>query len=265
MPGHPSDSRPGAGRLAGVGLLGGFQSGLLGVGGGIVIVPLLLWLGRMDQRRASATSLAAIVPTALVGAGAYLARGEVDVVAALAVAVGAVVGSPLGTVLLRRLPMPVLRWAFVALLVATAVQLVLTTPERGAALTPSPGVVVGLVATGVLMGVTAGLFGIGGGIVLVPALVVLFGVDDLTAKGTSLLAIVPAAVSGTIANARAGMVDLRAAAVVGVAAGLASLLGVALAFWLPPRVGAVIFAVVVVVVAVRLARSALADRHRPTD
>ncbi|MEL0149638.1 MAG: sulfite exporter TauE/SafE family protein, partial [Pontimonas sp.] len=64
-------SRPGWARLGAVGLVGGFFAGIFGVGGGLLMVPLLLWWTSMDQRRASATSLLAITPAAIIGAISY--------------------------------------------------------------------------------------------------------------------------------------------------------------------------------------------------
>ncbi len=80
-------------RAAGLGLAAGFIGGLFGVGGGIVIVPgLVLWLG-MDQHRAHATSVAAIVAIAAVALIPFAAESEVDWPAAAAMAAGAAVGS----------------------------------------------------------------------------------------------------------------------------------------------------------------------------
>ncbi|MCU1406908.1 MAG: Permease, partial [Glaciihabitans sp.] len=64
------------------GLLGGLLSGAFGVGGGIIMVPLLLALAKMDERQASITSLSAILPASIVGSIAYLAAGHVDLLAA---------------------------------------------------------------------------------------------------------------------------------------------------------------------------------------
>ena len=63
--------------------------------------------------------------------------------------------------------------------------------------------IVGMIALGVVIGIASGLFGIGGGIIMVPAFIALLGMSDLVAKGTSLAVMIPTAISGTVANARA--------------------------------------------------------------
>lgn len=250
-------------RLALVGAAGGLLSGAFGVGGGILMVPLLILVTGMDQRRASATSLAAIVPAALAGSITYFLNGEVDLLAALFVAVGGIAGSWIGTWLLRRLSLGWLRWLFIALLVAVAVRMVLETPVRGERLLEfDVGAVVAMVALGVVIGIASGLFGIGGGVIMVPAFIALFGMGDLVAKGTSLAVMIPTAVSGTVANARAGIVDLRAALVVGIAATVASFGGVAIAFLISPQWSAWLFAALIVVAAVQLTVRAIRLRRK---
>ena len=91
----------------------GFLSGLFGVGGGLVIVPALMAVLGMDQRRASATSLAAIIVTAAVGSGTYALHGEVSWAGAALLVVGALAGSQIGVWLLRRLPAPALPWILI--------------------------------------------------------------------------------------------------------------------------------------------------------
>ncbi|WP_353826636.1 sulfite exporter TauE/SafE family protein [Agromyces sp. SYSU T0242] len=258
----PEPARPAIWRLAVVGVLGGLLSGLFGVGGGLIMVPLLMVLAGMDQRRASATSLVAIVPTALVGSIAYLVNGQVDLVAALLVAAGGIVGGWIGAGLLARLPLEWLRWLFIALLVVVAVRLALGAPERVAEPVPlEPGPAIGLVALGLVVGIASGLFGIGGGLVMVPAFIAIFGLGDLIAKGTSLVAMIPTAVSGSIKNLRGGLVDLPSAAVVGLAAAAASLPGVALAFLLPPAVAGWLFAALLLFAAVQLSVRAIRARR----
>jgi uncharacterized membrane protein YfcA len=234
------------------GAVGGFLSGMFGVGGGLVMVPLLMWLLRMDQRRASATSLIAIVPTALVGSIGYAVGGQINFAAAGLIALGGIVGAPAGSWLLRRLSLVWLRWMLITVMVLAAVRLMIVIPVRASALELDLANIGGLIALGLVMGLASGLFGIGGGIIVVPALIALFGMSDLAAKGTSLLAMVPAAVSGSVPNLRAGQVRLSDGLTVGLAAVAASLGGVALAFLVPPALSGILFGVFLLVVATRM-------------
>jgi hypothetical protein len=243
--------------LALIGVIGGFLSGMFGVGGGIVMVPLLVGLAQMDQRRAAATSLVAIVPASAVGATAYFVSGHVDLVAAAFVIVGAVVGAVIGTRLLRRIPLVWLRWMFIALLVAVAARLLLVAPVRGDSVELEWYVAIGYVVLGLFMGIASGLFGIGGGVIAVPGLIALFGASDLIAKGTSLLVMLPTGIVGTISNVRGRMVDVRAGLVVGIAATLVSAPGVALALILPPRLSGILFAGLLILAVVQLSINAV--------
>ncbi len=234
------------------GAVGGFLSGMFGVGGGLVMVPLMMWLAGMDQRRASATSLVAIVPTALIGSIGYAVGGQINFAAAGLIALGGIVGAPVGSLLLRRLSLVWLRWLLIAIMVLAAVRLIIVIPVRGTSLTLDIGTSLALIVLGLVMGLASGLFGIGGGIIVVPAMVALFGMSDLAAKGTSLLAMVPAALSGSLPNLRAGQVKLSDGLIVGIAAVLASLGGVSLAFLVPPAVSGILFGIFLLVVATRL-------------
>ena len=111
--------------LAAIATAGGVFSGLFGIGGGVVIVPLLvLWLG-YDERTATGTSLAAIVVIASVAAGVQALYGNVHVEEGVLVGVPAVGGVLLGTWLQQRLPVRWISLGFAALLVAIAVRLLL--------------------------------------------------------------------------------------------------------------------------------------------
>jgi len=108
-----------------IGTLAGLFSGLFGVGGGTVIVPLLVvWLG-YDERSATATSLAAIVFIAGFGAAFQGLYGNVHVLDAVLIGVPAVGGVVIGTWLQQRLDTRSISLMFAALLVASAVELVL--------------------------------------------------------------------------------------------------------------------------------------------
>jgi uncharacterized protein len=110
-------------RLVLIGLLAGFFSALFGVGGGIIVVPLLILLAHYAERPAMATSLAAIGLIALVGAVTYAFHGELKVGAAAVVGLPAAVGAVAGTWLQQRLENRTLSLAFAALLAGIAVWL----------------------------------------------------------------------------------------------------------------------------------------------
>ncbi|MEX0153278.1 MULTISPECIES: sulfite exporter TauE/SafE family protein [Microbacterium] len=246
----------------GVGLLAGLLSGLFGVGGGTVIVPLLVLLLGFDQRRAAGTSLAAIVPTASVGVISYAVGGDVAWIPALILAAGAVIGAQIGTWLLPKLSQTALRWSFVAFLLAVMVSLFFVIPSRDAELPLTWLTGPGLAVLGVITGILAGLLGVGGGIIVVPALVLLFGTSDLIAKGTSLLMMIPTAISGTVGNLRRSNVDLPAALCVGLAACTTTALGAFLAHLLDPFVANILFAAFLLFIATQMAIKAVRGRHQ---
>lgn len=109
--------------VAATGLMAGLLSGLLGVGGGIILVPLLVMIARYRQHNAHATSLAAIIPIATVGAATFAAADTIDYRIAILLAAGTVVGAPVGAHLLARMPETSLRLLFGLLMIAVAMQL----------------------------------------------------------------------------------------------------------------------------------------------
>jgi hypothetical protein len=111
-------------KLAAVGSAAGGFSGLFGVGGGTVIVPLLIFWFAYGERLATGTSLAAIVLIAAFAVAGQALYGNVDVQAGLLLAVPAVVGVVAGTAVQQRLPEPHISLLFAALLFAVAVELI---------------------------------------------------------------------------------------------------------------------------------------------
>jgi uncharacterized membrane protein YfcA len=237
--------------IAVVGAVAGFLAGLFGVGGGILIVPGLVLVAGMDQRLAHGTSLAAVLPIAVASLLAYTAHDHVDWPAALWLSVGAVAGAVIGTRLLHVLPVRVLAGLFAGIVLASAVRLFFATDAEGRSAL-SVGGIVALVAVGLVAGIVAGLFGVGGGILLVPAMILLIGIPPVVAKGTSAAVIVPAAVMGTWRNRRRANADLRAAAIVGAAGIVTAALGGTIAGTMSDQLSNVLFASLLVVVAGRL-------------
>lgn len=123
MPG--ATGKPSAKGL-GVGIFAGVVSGLLGVGGGVVLVPGLVWMGA-NQRRAIANSLLAIIPISIVGVAVYyLAAGHhVRFDLGVLLAIGGIVGARLGAVIAHRVSERQLRIAFGVLMALVSVKLLL--------------------------------------------------------------------------------------------------------------------------------------------
>src|SRR5882672_12209363 len=112
------------------GLIAGALGGLMGVGGGIILVPLLVHALRAGQHEAQGTSLAFVTATALVAALLYIRHGNVDVALALYLAVGAVPGVLLGAALARRMTARRLRQALGVLMLLTAVRILVQVPTH---------------------------------------------------------------------------------------------------------------------------------------
>lgn len=238
--------------LIAVGVIGGLLAGLFGVGGGIVMVPLLLWWAGVDQRQAQATSLLAIAPAALIGTASYATGGVFPVAPGLVVALGAVAGAQVGASLLRRLSLGWLRWTFIVFVAGMAVTVMARVPDREIHVDISVETVVTLLLIGIVMGVAAGLFGIGGGIIAIPLLQLTLSIGDLEAKGISLVAMAPAALSGSISHLRHKTARARDGAWVAAGALVATPIGSLGAFALPEHYANVVFGAFVMAIALAL-------------
>ncbi len=237
-----------------VGASAGLLSGLFGIGGGIVIVPALIAFLSMERKLAHGTSLAATLPVALASLVTYAAGSNVDWPVAGCLAVGALAGAVAGTQLLQVIPKRPLTIIFIVVILLTAVRLVLADDALGR--DPlTVGSALALVAIGVGTGTLSGLLGIGGGVVMVPAMVVLFGEIPVVAKGTSVAVIVPTSIVGTIRNRKHRNADLPTATAVGLAGVVFAVIGSLLADSIGDAVSNTMFAVLLVVVAVIQFRS----------
>jgi uncharacterized protein len=231
----------------------GFSLGLTGGGGAIFAVPLLVYGLGLPAREAVGISLITVGTAAVVGFGERVRRGLVEFPTGLVFAVSGMIGAPLGSWIAGRTPDAVLLILFAMLMLSVATRMWLKAaeppPVSADACPPvSAGVGAGptcrrdpegklrltsrcavlLAVVGLLAGVMAGLFGVGGGFVIVPALVTFAGMGIQRAIGTSLLVIALVSASGTASYLLAGeALSLRLAglfivgAVVGLAAGTA--------------------------------------------
>jgi uncharacterized membrane protein YfcA len=216
-----------------LGLLAGAGSAFLGIGGGLLMVPGMVFLLRIQQRRAVGTSLAVILPTAIVGALGYhaeaVARGlpGLDIWVVVWLAVGGVVGARWGATLANRLKAKQLRSVFGIFVMLTAAYMIMRALMFQVKPVAPPEMdlvhAVQLVATGVLVGVVSGLLGVGGGLVMVPALALIMGLSQHQAQAISLAVIIPVSIS-------AGLIHLASGNIIGTLA-LPMSVGAVLAAW----------------------------------
>jgi uncharacterized protein len=260
VPPSPTEKKPFWFALVGVGLVGGLFAGVFGVGGGLIMVPLLLWWAKMGQRRAHATSLLAITPAAIIGAASYAIGGVFAWLPAIFVAVGGIVGAQIGAWILRTAPLGILRWAFIAFTIGSGVMLLIQFPSRDNALDITLTTALILTALGLGMGIAAGLFGIGGGVVVIPVLILFLGQSDLVAKSISLLAMAPGSISGSVSHLKHKSATLRDGAWVALGAIITTPLGALIAFALSPQLAALLFGLLMFFVATNLIVRAIKQR-----
>jgi uncharacterized membrane protein YfcA len=241
-------------RVVLIGLAAGLLGGMFGVGGGLLIVPALVLVLGFEQRLAHGTSLAAILPIALASLVTYWTVGNVDWPAALWLSLGALGGAVAGTKLLQILPHRTLALGFTAVLAITAIRLFFTTEAIGRQdLTLAS--MAGLVIVGALSGILAGLLGVGGGVIMVPAMIVLFGIEPVVAKGTSVAVIIPTALMGTWRNRTHSNADLKVGAVIGTCGMISAVAGGLIADQMSPAVSNALFAGLLIVVIARQLRT----------
>lgn len=193
----------------------GISLGLTGGGGSIFAVPLLVYVIGLELRRAVAVSLAVVGLAALYGAIIQVRRGNVMWRAGAVLGGGGIIGAPVGAAMGRGLPEDVGLYLFSLLMVAVGV-LMLRIPTAGFADIPLGSLAcerrpagerrfnwrcaAKLAGAGGVTGILSGMFGVGGGFLVVPALLVVLRLDVAAALATSLVAIALVSASGLVAN-----------------------------------------------------------------
>jgi uncharacterized membrane protein YfcA len=192
------------------GALAGLAGGLFGVGGGIVIIPVLTGRFGFTQHQAHGTSLAVIGATALTSIVVYGWHGNVAWGTAIVVAITSVITARYGARLANRLSSRGLARAFAVFIAIVAVRLLWKVPEVAEA-EFHRGLIGALfdLGLGSLVGLVSGLMGVGGGIVAVPAFTLVLGMSQQLAQGTSLAIITAAAPAGALEHSRHGNVVWR--------------------------------------------------------
>ena len=252
-----------------LGLAAGVLVGLLGIGGGVVLVPAMVYLLHYDQHLAQGTSLLILLPP--VGLGAlreYWRDGAVDKHAGILCAFGMLIGGYLGSLISIPMSSRHLKGFFGCFLILSAYLLWRKTqtarnssagsPEgTSPALSFGRGMAIFAVAT--LSGIASGLFGIGGGVLLIPLLVLLFGFSQHRAQGTSLVALIPpTGLLAFIAYARSDFVSWKAGLLLIPGIFLGGIAGGAIASRIQPRPMRLVFAAAMLILGLWQAFSAWA-------
>jgi len=191
-----------------IGSIAGAFGGILGIGGGLIMIPLMVEVLKLTQHKAHGTSLVALVFTGVGGATIYASNGSVDLTAAALLAVTAMMTAPLGAHYSGRLTERKLKKHFGAFLLFCAILLFLKpylTNSIGAV--PDYAKTAVFLITGGLTGFLSGLMGVGGGTVMIPAMVILTGFTQHVAQGTSLLVMVPTGGIGAFTHWKMGNVE----------------------------------------------------------
>ncbi|MDW7761555.1 MAG: sulfite exporter TauE/SafE family protein [Acidobacteriota bacterium] len=229
-----------------VGFAAGVMSGMFGIGGGIVIVPALVLLAGFSLVEATGTSLAAILlPVGLLGVIAYYKARIIDIRAAAWMAAGLMISVAAGAWLANALPADTMRIIYAVFLLYMSWEFieprrrVLRALGKDAPAKPEPETAPrapapALVGVGLAAGVMSGLFGIGGGNIIVPFLTIFLGYPAKRAIATSLATILlPMRLPGVLVFWREGTLDLAAAVPVALGIFLGTVFGARITIRLP--------------------------------
>jgi len=234
-----------------LGLAVGVLVGLLGIGGGVVLVPAMVYLLHFDQHTAQGTSLFILLPP--IGLGAlrgYWKNGQVDLRAGIICAVGFLLGGYGGGVLAVPMPSKYLKGVFGCFLVLSAILLWSKAKRTSAGgetkreeVKQSYARDAGIFVLAGFCGVAAGMVGIGGGVLLVPLLGMLFAFGQHKAQGTSLVALIPpTGLLAFLTYERAGYISWQTGFLLIPGVFLGGILGATLAKRLNPKVMRQVFA-----------------------
>jgi hypothetical protein len=259
-----------------VGVIGGCVGALLGGGTGTVVVPALARLTALPRRVIHGTSGIANIAVAIVGTTVYALRGiPVDYEVGVPLMIGGVFGAVLGAKLVVKAPENVLRTIFVVVLFIAGVKLLLDALDldplgRNAVLSAAvradrSEVVMIAIVLGVVIGAWSAALGLGGGLLTVPALALLFGAGLHTAESTSLAVMLPNSIVGTVAHVRQRTASVPIGVRLAGGAAIGAIVGALLAVEIPSTALGIFFGLFVLAMAARSVRSGPTKRQAAPD
>tara|TARA_Y100000590_G_scaffold179557_1_gene204685 strand:- start:388 stop:1113 length:726 start_codon:yes stop_codon:yes gene_type:complete len=230
-----------------IGFIGGVLSGILGIGGGIVFVPLLTYFTKEDFKINTGISSLAIVFVASASAVSYLVNGLEVSSYVLYLILGAVLGGYLGGIISKFITSKNLQRMFSIVLLFAAYRMYFGTNftsrfEENILL---------YILIGILSGLGSGLLGIGGGIIRIPLLIFFGGIGNLAAQGVSLITAIPSSVAAVIPKLR-DKEFIKRGIIIGVFGILGSIIGSNIAFVLPQKTLNYTFATFLVLVSINM-------------
>lgn len=254
--------------LACLGIAIGVLSGLLGVGGGTIMVPVFRLVLNMDPLASTATSLFAVVPTSASGAISHWRNKTCLLPIGVAAGLGGALMSPLGVRLAHISPAWLVMLAAAAVIVWSAVKMfskALKKPKGTAGQVPktvtsaAAGVrmftkndLIKAVLIGLLAGLASGYVGVGGGFLMVPLFITVYHLSMHEASGTSLVAVMILAIPGIIQQAMFGTIDYMVGICIAAGSIPGGYFGAKLSRRIPERQLRLIFGCFLVVAAVLL-------------
>jgi|YelNatPaOPRAMG01_1025707.scaffolds.fasta_scaffold01818_6 uncharacterized membrane protein YfcA len=251
-----------------LGLITGILSGFFGIGGGVVLVPTLIAIFGFNILNANAISLTAmLLPVSILGVVAFYKAGYIDIKNALWISLGLLAGSFFGAYFAVNINNTLLTKLYAAFLLYISIDY-LDIPsffkknkKKTASNIDSPAKeedvkeqkkepVWAFILLGVISGVLAGMFGKGGGIVIVPALVKLFRYHPKAAAATSLAALqLPVGLPSVIVYANSGHLNLLYAGLIAIGIVVGAFFGSLVAVKMPTSIFRKVFAVFLFVIA----------------
>ena len=230
-----------------IGLIGGLLSGILGIGGGIVFVPLLTYLTKEDFKINTGISSLAIVFVASASAVSYIVNGIEISSYVLYLIIGAVIGGYLGSTISEFITSKNLQRMFSVLLLFAAYRMYFGTNFS----TRFEENILLYILIGILSGLGSGLLGIGGGIIRIPLLIFFGGIGNLAAQGVSLITAIPSSVAAVIPKLR-DREFIKRGIIIGIFGIIGSIIGSNIAFALPQKTLNYAFATFLVLVSINM-------------
>ena len=231
-----------------VGFLGGIPSGLLGLGGGILFIPLMVYIAKLKMKEIAGVSSMAVAIVATVGSIRYGSKGYGLEPFIPHLIIGGILGALAGNQINKKLNNKSLKKIFSIVLFITAIRMNYIVDVSDV----SNDNMYIYIMVGFGSGILAGLLGLGGGVVRVPALLILAGIPSLVAQGASLIASVPTAIAAAYPKIKGQPEKIRQGLLVGSGGVMGVLIGSEIAFSLGDSSLKTIFSYFLFIVAIKM-------------